>query len=117
MRKKGEIRSRWMRLSNGEMVQGKWEYAYGECLIAHNIPFVVHPKPIYYTRPRTGGKHAYYPDFYLPATDEYIEISPLFSLRARSGEKERKLRYVREQNPHIVLRIVTELEMRKKGII
>lgn len=111
---------KWHVLDDGKTkVQGTWERDYGNYLIQNNIEFVSQPKKpaLYYIVPRTGGRHRYTPDFYLPAYDTYIEITPQFALDKAGGAKARKLRRVANDNPQITLKILTAVELQELGLL
>jgi hypothetical protein len=57
---------------DGKKVQGKFELKIAKLLYEHNINFLTHNdiKPINYT---TDKERKYYPDFYLPDYDLYLE--------------------------------------------
>lgn len=60
---------------NGMTFDGKWELKVAECLVNENIEFTNIIEPIEYEF--NGNEHSYFPDFYLPDFDLYIEVKGL----------------------------------------
>lgn len=56
----------------GEDLHGKWELAYAKWLDKQNIKWIRNKKQFNYIF--ENKQHKYTPDFYLPQTNEYIEI-------------------------------------------
>lgn len=57
---------------NGFRIDGKWELEVAEFLDRNNIEWIKPNKGFEYEW--EGGIHLYYPDFYLPEYDRYIEV-------------------------------------------
>lgn len=57
---------------NGFKIDGTWELIVVEYLNKSNIEWIKPKKPFEYTW--NGSIHNYYPDFYLPKYDRYIEV-------------------------------------------
>lgn len=68
-------------------VQGTYELAYACHLVANGIQFISHPKPLPYFD-KDGNSHLYFPDFYIPEFDVYIEIKSDYTL-SMPGIKEK----------------------------
>lgn len=87
---------------NGPMkVQGTWELKYAEYLMENNIPFYSHRGRIPYTD-LDGVAHSYYPDFYLPGVDTYIDIKAPYIYDMTKEKFDR----IREQHPNLKLDII-----------
>ena len=63
----------------GCVLQGSWEYLFAIYLDEHNIRWEQITEPFEYEW--NGGIHHYYPDFYLPTCDVYVEIKGLLRER------------------------------------
>lgn len=74
------------------LVRGTWELNVAEKLNSQNILWIRDQKIEY--QDLNGNKHTYTPDFYLPQTDEYIEVKGLFP----ESDKQ-KMDLVKEQHP------------------
>jgi hypothetical protein len=99
-------------------VQGTWEKKYAEWLNTKNIPW---------TKTRTikfnwiddqGINRIYYPDFFLPETNEYVEIKGfMWKDESRGLDDKRKMELVIEQNPDKKLTILMKAELKALGIM
>lgn len=85
---------RWYKIKNilseEYIVRGTWELKVAEWLNANDILW---KRKIYLQYEKEGLKRTYTPDFYLPTTNQYIEVKGYFS----QLDKE-KLNLVQEQN-------------------
>jgi len=61
-------------------VQGSWEFKYAEYLNSKNIKWT-HSRKMFlrYKRFEDDFLHTYYPDFYLPDVNEYVEVKGYYS--------------------------------------
>lgn len=98
-------RCKWYAIQtpSGQMkVQGTWELKYAEFLLSNNINFYAHRGRILYID-SDGEEHSYYPDFYLPDENRYIDIkAPYFYDTNRE-----KFKLIRQQYPTLILDIIT----------
>jgi hypothetical protein len=85
-------------------LMSSWEFKYVDYLNKNNIIWIK-PKPIPYTL--DNKNHYYIPDFYLPVTNEYVEIKGHMWARDRI-----KLENVKICNPTINLLILGKDEMK-----
>lgn len=92
-------------------VQGTWELAYAKWLDSQGIPYDSHRGVIPYTDGR-GIKRSYLPDFYLPDTNEFIEIKNRYHYEL---QKE-KWKYIRDCNPDLKIRILFKDDLIKMGV-
>ena len=91
-------------------VQGSWEYKYALFLNEKNINWDKNKK--YSIKYSLNDKEKiYYPDFYLPNTNEYVEIKGWWYV----GSKE-KMKLVVEQNEKIKISILQQKELIELGI-
>lgn len=98
-------RCKWYAINtpNGPMkVQGTWELKYAEYLMENNIPFYAHRGRITYVD-STGILHSYYPDFYLPDEDRYVDIKAPYIY----GMTTEKFELIRKQYPNLKLDIIS----------
>jgi hypothetical protein len=97
-------RCKWYAINtpNGPMkVQGTWELKYAEYLLENNISFYAHRGRISY-KDLQEATHSYYPDFYLPDDDRYIDIkAPYFYKLGRE-----KFNLIKQQYPELKLDII-----------
>lgn len=56
----------------GQTFKGKWELLVAKCLSSANIEYTNEITPFVYSW--ENGEHLYFPDFYLPSMDLYIEV-------------------------------------------
>ena len=54
--------------------KGTWELIVAEFLFENNIKFTNEVKPIEYLWSEDNKIHLYFPDFYLPEIDKFIEV-------------------------------------------
>jgi hypothetical protein len=93
-------------------VQGTYELKYAEYLNANNINWIRSNKIfINYNRDNFDINRNYFPDFYLPDLDEYIEIKGYFFPK----DKE-KMKLVQEQNTDKKIRILFKEDLIKLNI-
>lgn len=94
------------------LVQGTWEKKYAEWLNEKQIPWTKkHELRISYVDDN-GIQRYYHPDFYLPETNEYIEIKGYYSDKCK-----RKIELVLEQNPDKKLIVLMKAELKALGIM
>jgi len=97
-------RCKWYAITtpNGPMkVQGTWELKYAEYLLENNISFYAHRGRIAYID-STGTEHSYYPDFYLPDEDRYVDIKASYIY----DMTREKFELIRAQYPNLKLDII-----------
>lgn len=68
-------------LGSNTTYRSGWEADFARILTVHRIPFQFEPTT--YTFPIKRGTKTYTPDFYLPNTDEFIEIKGWFDDKSR----------------------------------
>lgn len=109
------IKSRKKYTYNGIKFDSTWEIVYYEYLKRHDIPFEFQPKSNF-TYQAEGKTHNYYPDFFLPTINKYIEIKD-----ERTFKKYLKENAVFAKHSEIAmqskLRMVKELEKENKVIV
>ena len=88
-------------------VRGTWELKYADYLTSKNIYWI---RKVYLKYEKDGIKKTYTPDFYLPDTEEYIEIKGFFS-----EEDKIKMMLVEEQN-NLKINILQKKELIDLGI-
>lgn len=59
---------------NGKKYDSSWEYKFELYLIEHNIDYIYQSENTFTWYDVNGKSHEYIPDFYLPNTNEFIEI-------------------------------------------
>ena len=72
-------------------MRSSWEVKYAKYLDKNNIKWQYESKRF------NLGKSTYIPDFYLPETNEYIEIKGWFRIKDKKKMKDFKLKYPKEQ--------------------
>lgn len=92
-------------------LQGTWELKYAQFLDSQGIRYISHRNRLPYIDVE-GVERSYYPDFYLIDSDEYVEIKSSYWLEVQGY----KVALVRNNNPHIKLRMLTEFDLRDLGI-
>ncbi len=70
----------------GYYCQSSWELAYVIYNLEHNIVFERNKKCFKYIL--DGIERSYFPDFYIPATDTYIEIKGYYDRKTKEKEKQ-----------------------------
>ena len=99
-------------------VQGSYEYKYAQYMNDNKINWVRSRKiNLKYKLHDDDYTHTYYPDFYLPDVDEYIEIKGFFykSDDSRVDDK-RKMDKVIEQNSDKKITLLMKAELVALGI-
>lgn len=97
-------RCKWYAIQtpNGPMkVQGTWELKYAEYLMENNITFYAHRGRISYID-SDGVTRSYYPDFYLPNEDKYIDVKAPYFYKIQ----EEKFSLIKTQYPNLKLDVV-----------
>ena len=90
--------------------QGTYELAFAKRLNELNIKFITHPKGIKYIN--NGIETYYFPDFYIPSKNLYVDTKAKYYLKLSSD----KFIQFRNQNPEINLLILTEKLLKCYGI-
>ena len=119
----GLIKTRWFNVFNPTLneevkVQGTWEKEYAEYLNRELVTWIRNRKTSFaWTKGTDDIKHVYYPDFYLPESDTYVEIKG-FMWKSKDGrvDDERKLKLVQEQNPGLKLKVLMKKDLLELGI-
>lgn len=96
---------------NEHRLQGSYEYKFAQKLDELNIKFKSHPHGIKYEI--NNKKTFYFPDFYIPSKNLYVDTKSNYYLKLQDLEKFNK---VREQNSNINLVILTEKYLEAFGI-
>ena len=91
---------------HGIWMRSSWEVAYAEYLDRQKIKWQYESKTF------DLGDTTYTPDFYLPETDEYIEIKGFFRKDAK-----RKFKLFKKKYYHIKIFLLTGKELKKLNII
>ena len=99
-------------------VQGTWEFAYATYLNENKINWVRSRKiQLKFKWNEDDYEHLYYPDFYLPDTNEYIEIKG-FYFKSKDGkiDDRTKMQKVFEQNPDKKITVLMKQELLELGL-
>lgn len=119
----GFIKTKWYKVLNPNtgletQVQGTWELAFANWLNKNNIPWEkTREKSFSWQKNEEEMIRSYYPDFYLPAADLYIEIKGyMWKSKDSSFDDNVKLKLVKEQNPHIKLIVLMKEELKLLGV-
>lgn len=101
--------------STGEVVrlQGTWEVLYARHLDEQGINYISHKGVIHYVRSVDGTNRVYLPDFYLPDTDEYLDIKNDYLLRI----DRQKFEDIKTCNPTLKLTIITKQQLTQLKLI
>lgn len=93
--------------------QSSWELAYAEYLDSNNIEWVSHKGMRRFKYVDAGGvDHTYAPDFYLPETNEYIEIKGWFPKQAQY-----KMYQVAKNYPAVKINILMYEQLSDMGVL
>lgn len=92
-------------------VQGTWEYKYALWLNENKINWIKDKKNNFIYTDDEGHNHRYYPDFYLPDSDEYIEIKGVWW-----GNDKKKMENVFKCNPNANIIILEGKKLTELGI-
>jgi hypothetical protein len=99
---------------SGETVrlQGKWEVVFAQYLDKSGIPYEAHPKKKLKYTGSDGGSHTYFPDFYLPDQDAFVDVkgAMFYDLGLE------KMRAVQACNPETPIVILTREGFSSLGI-
>lgn len=93
------------------LMRSRWEVAYARYLDRQNIDWQYEPRWFVIGTGEWNG-HSYTPDFYLPITDEYIEIKGRMTV-----ENAKKMQRFNEVYPEIKLTILGHSEMMVIGLV
>jgi hypothetical protein len=93
-------------------LQGTWELAYANWLDEQSIEFISHKGRISYFD-ENGVKRSYYPDFYLPKSEEYIDIKNEYHFSLN----EKKWEMIKKSNPELKIKLIFQNELKKMGIL
>lgn len=91
-------------------VQGRWELAYAKWLDQNNVKFITHRGRIPYTK--DGINKSYYPDFYLPDDDMYVDVKNKYHYSLN----EEKFDLIMEQNTNIKIKILFKKDLQDLGV-
>lgn len=95
-------------------VQGTWQLKYAEYLNQNKINWIRSRKiNLKYRLHQDDYLHTYYPDFYLPDTDQYIEIKGYW-WKSKDGKLDdyKKMQKVLEYNKDKKITILTKVELK-----
>jgi hypothetical protein len=99
---------------SGESVrlQGKWEVVFAQYLDKSGILYEAHPKRKLKYTDSVGSSHTYFPDFYLPIQDAFVDVkgAMFYDLGLE------KMRAVQECNPETPIVILTREGFSSLGI-
>lgn len=99
-------------------VQGTWEKKYAEFLNAKNIPWTKSRTIKFNWTDDQGINRIYYPDFYLPETDEYIEIKGfMWKDESKGIDDKRKMELVSEQNSDKKIIVIMKEQLNALGVL
>ena len=103
---RGNARIFYLLYPNGEQfwVQGTYEKRYAEHLLEQQIEFVAHPKGLRWID-ENGMRHTYFPDFWLPANNEYVDVKSEWTM---TDDYFDKIDAVQSQNGVIVSTILLD---------
>lgn len=90
---------------NGQWMDGTWELEFAKYLESENIEWIKNSKWFEYEW--NGSRHKYFPDFYLPKYDRYVEV--------KGYERERDREKYKVVDGLIVVRL-KEIERIRKGL-
>jgi hypothetical protein len=93
-------------------LQGTWELGYAKWLDNQGTRFIAHRGRIAYID-STGAVRSYYPDFYLPDTDVYVDVKNEFHFHLN----EEKWEQIRKSNPDIKIILLFKEDLQKLGAI
>lgn len=98
--------------TNGEKhkLQGTWELAYAKWLDSKDIKFRAHRGRLKYVQ--FGVERSYYPDFYIPSNDSYIEIKNRYHYSLNPD----KINLVKQHNPTLKIDVLFYEDLVKLGI-
>jgi predicted nuclease of restriction endonuclease-like RecB superfamily len=96
----------------GLIVRSNWEANVARVFTIHGIKFEFEPTKFYF--PIKRGTKVYIPDFYLPATDEYIEVKGFFDDKSRIKIKRFK-KYFPDEFERLIM-IISKSSSRAKKI-
>lgn len=100
-------------------VQGSWELKYAEFLNKNNINWIRDRKiNLRYKKSDNDYYHTYYPDFYLPDTEEFIEIKGYY-WKSRDGrvDDKTKMKKIIEQNKELKIVVLEKNDLKQLGIL
>lgn len=119
----GLVKTKWFAVDNPSLghevsVQGTWEKSFAEWLNQNEIRWEkTRERSLSWTISGDDIQRTYYPDFYLPDADLFIEIKGYMWKSTRTGvDDERKLQLVQEQNPNVKLVVLMKEELRSLGL-
>ena len=100
---------------NGQRIrlQGSWELLYAKYLDQNQIEYEAHKGAIWYVRSSDLTKRVYLPDFWLPKTEEFIDIKNDHLLIV----DKQKIEDVKTCNQNLKLRIITKSTLMELGIL
>lgn len=103
---RGNAKVQYLQYPNGEQfwIQGTYEKRYAEHLLEQQIEFVAHPKGLRWID-ENGMRHTYFPDFWLPANNEYVDVKSEWTM---TDDYFDKIDAVQSQNGVIVSTILLD---------
>lgn len=123
VRNNGLVKTKWYKLYSPYMerevsLQGSWEYKYALYLNNNNIKWEkTKKKHLSYKLFEDDYVHYYYPDFYLPESDSFIEVKGYYwkSTDGRVDDK-RKMEAVLKYNSNRKIIILEKEDLKNLGI-
>jgi len=106
-------------LNKNIKVQGTWELAYAKYLNENNIKWTRDRKlNIKYKLHDDDYIHTYYPDFYLPDTNEYIEVKG-YMWKSKDGrvDDKRKIEKIKECNPDKKITVLMKEDLKLLNVL
>lgn len=85
----------------GQLFRSSWEANLARVLHVHGIEYEFEPRV--FTFPIKRGTKAYTPDFYLPATDEWIEVKGYLDKKSQIKLKRYKIYYSDEADKTMLM--------------
>ena len=101
-----------MREDLGLLCRSAWEANFARVLFTHGIEYEFEPKVFNF--PIKKGTKAYIPDFYLPATDEWVEIKGYLDNKSRIKLKRFRIYYPTEASKLYIMTSKYAKSSRKK---
>jgi hypothetical protein len=98
---------------NGELVklQGTWEVVFARHMDSLNLNYHAHRGRLTYLDAK-GVERSYYPDFYIPMWDTYVDVKGVFFTDIQRN----KFDQIREANPGSSVVLITKEDFKQMGI-
>lgn len=98
---------------DGELVklQGTWEVVFARHMDSLNLDYHAHKGRLTYID-LNGAERSYYPDFYIPMWDTYIDVKGAFF----TDLQKQKFNFIKSSNPDINICLIGKEKFREMGI-